>query len=287
MLELTDMSGIIWLLLTAANVIVSMLGFRSPQFFEKYLFSVDAILREREYIRILSSGFLHTGWMHLFFNMYSFYFFGRILEDYWGAFGFAALYFGSLVGGDLLALYMHRHHGDYRAVGASGAVSGVIFSYVLLVPDATLGIMFIPFPFPAWMFAILYTLVSIYGMRSQMGNIGHDAHLGGAMAGIVISIILQPSLVIERGWLVALLLGGFGIFLWLVVNKPAFMLPPAADSTSRFRPERSGRRSEREVDRRLREELDELLEKMHARGWDNLSEYEQRRLHYLSDRLRK
>lgn len=287
MLELTDTAAIIWLLLTIANIVVSMIGFRNRQFFEKYLFSVDRVLSNKEYFRLISSGFLHGSWMHLFFNMLTFYFFGPVLEAYWGSLVFLLLYFVSLIGSDLLSLYIHRHQGHYRSIGASGAVSGMLFSYVILAPDSLMSFLFLPFiKIPAWLFGIIYTIYSIYGMRSQTDNVAHDAHIGGAMAGIVISVILQPELLIERGWLVALLLGGFGLFLWLVVNKPDLMLPSTA-STSRFRPERPGKHSEQEVDRRLQEELDELLKKMHISGWDNLTEYEQRRLHYLSDRLRK
>lgn len=285
LMELTDISSIIWLLLTAANVITSLVGFRNPQFFEKYLFSIEGILRRKEYVRLLSSAFLHVGWVHLFFNMYSFYWFGRALEEYWGAAGFLVIYVAALFGGNFLSLYMHRKHEDYTAVGASGAVSGVIFSYVLLAPDAGIGLIFIPVYIPAWLFAILYTLYSIYGMRSQADNVGHDAHLGGAMAGILASIALQPALLAEQFWLVVLLLGGVGAFLWLTATRPALMNVPV--NPQRFRPERPSRRSEQDVDRRLREELNELLDKMNARGWDNLSEYEQRRLHYLSDRLHR
>lgn len=286
MLELSDNSAIIWLLLTVANIVVSMIGFRNRQFFEKYLFSVDSILHEREYIRLISSGFLHGDWRHLIFNMLSFYFFGPALESYWGGGGFLLLYFVSLIGSDILSLYIHRHQGDYRSIGASGAVSGIVFSYVVLTPDAPLRFLLLPIEIPAWLFAILYTMYSMYGMRSRIDNVAHDAHIGGAMAGIIISVILQPALLVERSWLLVLLLGGFAVFLWLAVNKPAFMLPPPG-STSRFRPDRPGKRSEQEVNRRLQEELDELLKKMHGNGWDNLSEYEQRRLHYLTDRLRK
>ncbi|GAB1429431.1 hypothetical protein MASR2M18_02630 [Ignavibacteria bacterium] len=284
-MEPTDISSISWLVLLAANIVISLVGFKNTHFFEKYLFSINGVLREREYIRLLSSGFLHGGWMHLAFNMYSFYWFGPAIEKYWGTVGFLAVYFGSLLGGNLLSLYMHRYHEDYRAVGASGAVSGVIFSFILLVPDATLGLMFIPIPIPAWLFGVIYMLISIFGMRAQSDNVGHDAHLGGAFAGVLVSLALQPDLIDDRAWLVALLFAGFTAFIWLAARTSFFTAPAATQEW--LRTQRPGKASARKVDMQLQEELNELLDKVQAQGWNNLSDYEQRRLYYLSNRLRK
>lgn len=284
-MELTEISSVSWLLLLIANIVVSFVGFRNTRFFEKYLFSINGVLREREYSRLLSSGFLHGGWMHLAFNMYSFYWFGPAIEEYWGTAGFLGVYFGSLLGGNLLSLYMHRYQEDYRAVGASGAVSGVIFSYILLVPEATLGLMFVPIPIPAWLFGVIYMLISIFGMRAQADNVGHDAHLGGAIAGVLISLALQPDLLGDRAWLVAILLAGFGIFIWLTARTSFFTAPTAPQDW--LHTQRPGKTSARKVNIQLQEELDELLDKVRIQGWNNLSDYEQRRLHYLSNRLHK
>ncbi len=286
MLEIASISSFIWFLIIITNTIISFIGFSKNRFFEKYLFSIYHILHEREYIRIISSGFLHVGWMHLLFNMYSFYWFGDAVENAFGSMGLLLIYFGSLVGGNLLSLYLHRYQNDYRAVGASGAVSGVIFSFVMLAPNTSLGLIFVPIPIPAWIFGILYTIISIFGLRSQSDNIGHDAHLGGAMTGMLISIILKPDLLIENGWLIGLLFGSFCLFLWLSVNTAIFTLPMSR-RLNQFQPQRTGKITSREIDYRLQDELNELLDKMNAHGWSNLSDYEQRRLHYLAERLRK
>ena len=104
------------------------------------------------------------------------------------------MYFGSLLVGSLLSLYFHKNEYHYSAVGASGAVSGIIYSAILLQPGMNLYMFFIPIPIPAYIFGIGYLLYSIYGMKNRIGNIGHDAHFGGAIGGYLITLILSPWL---------------------------------------------------------------------------------------------
>ncbi|PBJ09365.1 rhomboid family intramembrane serine protease [Flavobacterium sp. ACN6] len=186
-----------------ANVVISYKGFNDLSFFRKYEFHVGSI-RSGEQIRMLSSGFLHVDMMHLIFNMLTLYFFAPVVIGWLHAFSFILIYFGSLIFGNLLTMLFHKNDYSYRAVGASGAVTGVLYSAILLQPDMMLGIFFI-IPMPAYIFGILYLLYSIYGMRAKNDNIGHTAHFGGAIGGYLITLIKQPSLFTDQTYMVILL----------------------------------------------------------------------------------
>ena len=183
--------NIVTIIIIAANVIISYKGFGDFTFFEKYKFNVGGV-RRGEQIRLFSSGFLHADNAHLFFNMFSLYFFADVVINLLGVFGFILVYVGSLLLGSLLYLYFHKEEYHYSAVGASGAVMGVIYSAILLQPGMSLYMFFIPIPIPAYIFGIGYLLYSIYGMKNSIGNIGHDAHFGGAIGGYFITLILSP-----------------------------------------------------------------------------------------------
>ncbi len=188
----------------AANVLVSLRGFSDQQFFERYKFSVGAIQAgQRE--RTVTSGFLHVDFSHLFFNMFTLFFFANVVITWFGATKFLIIYFVSLIAGSLLAIFFHRDEPFYSAVGASGAVTGILYAAILLQPNMQLGIMFIPIPLPAYVLGIAYLLYSIYGMRSRLGNIGHTAHFGGAMGGYVTTLLFKPSLLATDTLMVLLL----------------------------------------------------------------------------------
>lgn len=187
------MSQII-LILIVANVLVSYKGFNDLVFFDRYKFQVQKILGG-EKLRMLTSGFLHVDWMHLGFNMYALYLFGKVVVVNFGIPYFLLIYVGSLVAGSLYSLYQHKNEFYYSAVGASGAVSGVIFSSIMLYPDMELIMLPIPIPLPGYIFGIGYLLYSIYGMKNQVGNVGHSAHLGGAIGGYVLTLLLKPSVI--------------------------------------------------------------------------------------------
>ena len=186
-----------------ANVLISYQGFNNLAFFRKYEFHVGSI-RSGEQIRMLSSGFLHADMMHLLFNMLTLWFFAPVVLQGLGNFSFLLIYFGSLIFGSLLTMLFHKNDYSYRAVGASGAVTGVLYSAILLQPDMMLGIFFV-IPMPAYLFGILYLLYSIYGMRAKNDNIGHTAHFGGAIGGYLITLIKEPSLFVDHSLMVILL----------------------------------------------------------------------------------
>ncbi|ASV32044.1 rhomboid family intramembrane serine protease [Maribacter cobaltidurans] len=177
----------------AANIIVSLKGFNDTFFFDRYKFSIGAI-KSGQKERMLTSGFLHVDIAHLFFNMFTLYFFADVVIGWFGQGKFIAIYFISLLAGSLLALFFHKDEPYYSAVGASGAVTGVLYSAILLQPNDSLYLMFIPIPIPAYVLGIGYLLYSIYGMKSRLGNIGHTAHFGGAVGGYLTTLLFMPSL---------------------------------------------------------------------------------------------
>lgn len=196
--------NLVTIVIIAANVIVSFKGFKDPSFFEKYKFNSLAV-QKGEKLRILSSGFLHVDTSHLFLNMLTLYFFADVVIDSMGNIGFLLIYIASLLLGNLLSYYFHKNDYHYNAVGASGAVSGIIYAAILLYPDMSLYLFLIPIPIPAYVFGIGYMLYSIYGMKRQIGNIGHDAHFGGAVGGYVLTLILAPWILTDHLLMVILL----------------------------------------------------------------------------------
>ena len=188
----------------AVNVLVSLKGFNDTSFFERYKFGVGPINAGQKE-RMLTSGFLHVDLSHLFFNMFTLYFFADVVIDWLGPVKFVGIYFISLIAGSLLALFFHKDEPHYSAVGASGAVTGILYAAILLQPQMTLGIMFIPIPVPAYVVGIGYLLYSIYGMKSRAGNIGHTARFGGAIGGYVTTLLLMPDIIFAETLIVLLL----------------------------------------------------------------------------------
>lgn len=176
-----------------ANVLVSMKGFNEYSFLDRYKFQVGKI-QGGEKDRMFTSGFLHVDWLHLGFNMYALYLFGDIVAANLGNMSLLIIYFGSLLSGNVYSLSFHKKEPYYSAVGASGAVSGIVYSAILLYPEMTLMLFPLPIPIPAYIFGVGYLLYSIYGMKKQLGNIGHSAHLGGAIAGFALTLLLFPQI---------------------------------------------------------------------------------------------
>lgn len=276
------MESTIDLIIIALIVVISFSswkGLNDSRFFDRYVFEVDPILIDKQYYRILSPGFLHLSWMHLIFNMIALYTFGGSVGMMLGVRNFLLLYFVSLVAGNLLALFIHRNHGDYSAAGASGAISGVMFACILLFPDASIGFPFIPeLSIRAWVFGVLYLLVSIYGIKNKTGNIGHEAHVGGAIAGILTALALMPELLWEEPWLVAALLVPFTAFMILIVTKPEVLLIDGYWGFRQTKPKTFKKALSDE------EQLDILLDKMGSRGIEALSKSDRNLLGKLSQK---
>ena len=190
--------------LIAINVVISFKGFNDLSFFRKYQFHVGSI-RSGEQIRMISSGFLHVDIGHLAFNMLSLYFFAPVVYGILNNFSFVLIYFASLIFGSLLTMIFHKDDYSYSAVGASGAVMGIIYSAILLDPSLDIYLFFIPIPIPGYIFGIGYLLYSIYGMKAKSDNIGHTAHFGGAIGGYLFTLMKKPSLFMDNTFMVVIL----------------------------------------------------------------------------------
>ncbi|OGU59424.1 MAG: rhomboid family intramembrane serine protease [Ignavibacteria bacterium GWF2_33_9] len=161
--------------------------------FDKFALDPYSISRGKKYPTILVSGFIHANLTHLLFNMLTFYFFAFNLCSIVGGKDFLIIYLTSLIIANLPSIVKHKNNPAYRSIGASGAISGVLFSFILFSPNSTLMIFPIPFPLPAYIFAVLYLIWSYFAAKQSGDFINHDAHFWGAIAGIIITILLIPD----------------------------------------------------------------------------------------------
>ena len=191
------------ILLIILNIYFSYRGFNNINFFNKYKFN-PTFIKKGEAIRYVSSGFLHVDTTHLIVNMFTFYFFADSVIYRVGEVSFLIIYFVSLVFGNVLTYRLNRNNPNYNAVGASGAVMGIVYASILLNPSMTLFLIVIPMP--GYLFGIGYLFYSIYSMKQRNDNIGHEAHLGGAIAGFFTTILISPSVLFNNMFTVAVLL---------------------------------------------------------------------------------
>ncbi len=244
----------VWLLV-ATNVLISYKGLTNEAFFEKYMFRIDSILLHKDYKRLITSGFLHGDWQHLIVNMITLVLFGRLMESVMGSANFLLIYFSSLIAGDILSLFIHRNHGDYSAIGASGAVCGVMFSYIAMFPEAGVQSLIIPIPVKSWVYGVLYVAYSIFSIKAERDNVGHDAHLGGV------------------------------VFIYLIVTRPHLLIIDWKFLGSKSKQHNytiEHRYNEEKVNRQ--EEIDRILDKIGNRGIDSLTTKE---LEFLNENSKK
>ncbi len=271
--------GILEIIIIIANVTISIKGFNDPSAFEAGTFQVGKVLMGKEYHRLLTSGFLHVSWPHLFFNMLSLYFFAGNIEGYLGPLYFMLIYIGSLLGGNLLALFIHRNDPYYRAVGASGAVSGVIFAAIALFPGMELGFIMIPIPFPAWAFGLGFVLYSIYGIRAQRDNIGHEAHLGGAIVGLLIAVAIMPEMLLENTLPILLVLIPTLIFIFILIYKPHLLVSGGKQFYQYYAPDKDDMDHQYNAAKKAKvEEVNRILDKISREGEESLTEDEKQTL---------
>jgi membrane associated rhomboid family serine protease len=181
------------LVLLAANVIISSAAFNNSKIIDSLLFDVGRMRRDKQWYRMVTSGFIHGDPLHLFMNMLALYFMGPYLEYFTTTFGFLVIYFGSLLGGSLWTWMEHFRDMNYRALGASGAISGVTTATAVFAPFVQIMAFFL-LPMPLIVFAICFIVWSAWASRSNIRDgIGHGAHLGGALTGIAIVCLFWPE----------------------------------------------------------------------------------------------
>jgi membrane associated rhomboid family serine protease len=270
------------LLLIAVTCAVSYAGFRYREVEEKLIFQPERILSGKEYYRLVTSAFLHSGWNHLLLNMVGLYIFGRILEWTLEANDLLLIYFGAVIGGSLLSLYVHRHH-DYQAYGASGGVCGVIFAYLLLFPGAGIRLYF-AVPVPGWLYAIGFMVGSFAAMKKAKDNIGHDAHLGGAIVGLLIAAALHPQAA-RYNWPIFLLVLVPAILLLVYLWFNPLFLPIVSFLDPAIRAK--NRHSQLPSHKQEKLEVDALLDKVAKDGVHSLTAKERAFLNEVSGRYRR
>ncbi len=216
------------LAIIAANVILWLLLQSNHALLERMIFVYRSVARDREYDRLIASGFAHHSFIHLLFNMMTLYYFGPTVEMLYGRLGFAAIYLSSIIGGNLFTMVTHRNNPNYSALGASGGLFGVVFAFVWILPDAKLALFFIPVFIPGWLFAIIICWLSMVLSqlpRAHEAGISHEGHLGGAITGALGALFFHipenvrtEQVVFLAGAILPVVL--FGIWKWL---KPGRM----------------------------------------------------------------
>jgi len=173
------------------------MAFNNEGLMHKLILHPYGVYRKKDTYTVITSGLIHNDWMHLIFNMFSYFFFAFDLEKVMGHWQFALLYVASLILSDLPTVYKKRNNYNYYCLGASGAVSAVIFGAILYNPTGGMLIMPIPFEIPVIIFGPLYLLYCHYASKHARDNVNHDAHLYGALSGLLITVLLHPSVLPE------------------------------------------------------------------------------------------
>ena len=209
------------LILLAAIALISYRAIKDPLLFNRLKFNVSAV-ENGEYYRLLTAGFIHVDYNHLFFNGFTLFIFGGNVLYGLGTINFILLYLISLLMGNGLAYYYHKKNPYYTAVGASGAIMGIVYSSILMFPEMELAFIFFPVPMPAYIFGVGYLIYTLFGIKSQNDGIGHTAHFGGAIGGIICTLVFDPY-VFEKSFYTLILMVGItliaGYFLFRQSNR--------------------------------------------------------------------
>lgn len=269
------MENIVLYILIGLNILISMRGFSDLNFFERFLFSTVAIKRQKEFIRFVSSGFLHADWFHLGMNMFVLYSFGsNVMLAGWDK--FLVIYVASLLAGNMLSYIVNSSRSeDYKAIGASGAVSGIVFASIAISPQSEIMFFLLPIAIPSWIYGIGYIAYSIFGMSKRYDNIGHEAHLGGAIAGLLVMLAYFPKLLFLEPLIIGLLLCLSLVVLFIIVFQPqVFGMAPRNTLT-------------RAEEYSLVNEWNYLADKANRLGEHALSDREKLRMKEIDKKLKK
>jgi membrane associated rhomboid family serine protease len=175
--------------------VTSIYAFNDGGLHERFMLHPYSVYRRKNVYTLITSGLIHGSWMHLIFNMFTFYAFAFTLESTIGSLRFGLVYFIGMILSDIPSVIKHKNDYNYHSLGASGAISAVLFSYILFYPLSTLIIFPLPIPIWAALFGVLYLVYSYYMSKSSRDNINHDAHLFGAITGIIVTILAVPGIV--------------------------------------------------------------------------------------------
>jgi membrane associated rhomboid family serine protease len=177
------------------NIVLSLMAFSNERMYSAFMLHPYSIARGEKVWTVVTSGFIHRDWAHLLFNMFSFFAFAFQLETILGHWQFGLLYMASLILSDLPTIGKHKEDYWYHSLGASGAISAVLFSYIMFNPLSKIGIFPIPFGIPAIIFGVLYLVYCVYASKQSRDAINHDAHFFGALSGVMITILLYHEVI--------------------------------------------------------------------------------------------
>lgn len=283
----------ITLVLMIVNLIITYQGLARREFLDRLSFNIGAIRQNKQYYRFISSGFLHVDWSHFIFNIMTLYFFGGPLARAVGPGAYMIIYFGSLVGGNLLAYAFNKNSYNYSAVGASGAISGLLTAYSILNPSAMILIFFV-LPMPIVLYTFVYSVYTIFGISNKRDNVGHEAHLGGGIVGALITAGLT-LLATNFEWttLRVLALAAVtvpSIVFFVIVYKKPIWYTKMQLGIKRTPNQKKGEQGWETIDDKYNterltkeEELNKLLDKVSKKGIEGLSSKERARLRELSE----
>lgn len=184
----------ITIILIIITSIISLLAlYVNDSIYKKGMLRPHRTIRKNTWYEVISSGFLHGSFTHLLVNMFVLYFFGSVMENVIGPIHFSALYLSGLAFSSIPSFVLHRNNPNYATIGASGAVEAVLFSFIFVFPTEKLILLILPIPIPAWLFGILFLAYSIYAGTKGSKKINHEAHIAGAMWGILYLLFFVPN----------------------------------------------------------------------------------------------
>lgn len=190
-LSQTPVASIVFLF----TIVTSIYAFNDNSLYGKFMLHPYSVSRRYKIYTLITSGLIHADWMHLIFNMMTFFFFAFQLEAMIGSWQFGMVYFLSLVLSDIPSVMKHKNDMWYNSLGASGAISGVLFSYILFQPFSSMMIFPIPIPIWAIIFGPLYLVYCVYASKNARDHINHDAHFFGALAGMIVTVLVVPGVI--------------------------------------------------------------------------------------------
>lgn len=177
------------------TIITSIYAFNDHDLYGRFMLHPYSVAKGKKWVTLISSGLIHADWMHLFFNMFTFFAFAFQLETLIGHWQFGLLYFVSMVLADIPSVMKHKNHFWYNSLGASGAISGVLFSFILYFPLSKIMVFPLPFGIPSILFGVLYLVYCYFMSKQSKDNINHDAHFFGALTGIIITLVLVQGII--------------------------------------------------------------------------------------------
>ena len=275
-----------------AHLVISVRGWAGHSLPARYGLSTDKILFNKEYSRLWSASWIHAHWSHLLFNILMLFCLGYGVNWHMGVADFLFIYLMSQLGGNLTALFIYRndHSRQCHAMGAAAGVSGVLFASVALFPSLTVMVPGLEYTLPAWPLAIVFLSVSIFALKPYSSTMIHDAHLGGAIVGLLLTPLIAPEALQDTLWVAIGILTPTVVLFYALIKAPENIITKTFSlsndvSASWEVVEQMATTTHHALDYlTLEDEMNALLDKINQHGYQNLSDYERERLQCIAHR---